>query len=147
MNELSWLIYAADVAGSMNVWFLVIGILSVIVCVVAILWPVMLDPEMASWLHREKEYKRWPSITTPPGDKPEPKPIMGRRPLIKSCLVVFLASISLGIFTPSSGTLYAIAASEMGERVIQSETGGKAVDALNAWLDRQIDAPAQEPAQ
>lgn len=45
---------------------------------------------------------------------------------------------------PSSNTIYAIAASEMGEEVLQSATATKAMKALDAWLDRQIapDAPA-----
>jgi hypothetical protein len=40
---------------------------------------------------------------------------------------------------PSKETIYAIAASEMGEDVLNSPTGGKAMQALNAWLDRQIE--------
>lgn len=45
---------------------------------------------------------------------------------------------------PSKDTIYAIAASEMGERALASPTGDRAVKALNAWLDRQI---AREPSK
>ena len=44
----------------------------------------------------------------------------------------------LGSVIPSSGTIYAIAASEYGEKIAKTETADKAVKALNAWLDRQI---------
>lgn len=39
---------------------------------------------------------------------------------------------------PSSKTVYAIAASELGEQVLVSNTGKKAVAALEAWLDAQV---------
>lgn len=42
------------------------------------------------------------------------------------------------VFIPSSKTIYAIAASEMGEEVLASPTADKAHKALDAWLDDQI---------
>ena len=42
------------------------------------------------------------------------------------------------IFIPSSNTIYAIAASEIGQDFIETETAGKALKALDAWLDQQI---------
>jgi heme/copper-type cytochrome/quinol oxidase subunit 2 len=44
---------------------------------------------------------------------------------------------------PSKETIYAIAASEMGEEVIKSETVSKAHRALDAWLDKQIDTKVE----
>ena len=43
-------------------------------------------------------------------------------------------------------TYYAIAASELGEEVIKSPTAGKAIKALDSWLDKQIspEPPADE---
>lgn len=51
----------------------------------------------------------------------------------------------LAVFLPSSQTVYAIAASEYGEELAKTETAGKAVEALNAWLDRQIGDASAEP--
>lgn len=45
---------------------------------------------------------------------------------------------------PSKTTIYAIAASEMGEEVIKSPTAGKAMKALDAWLDRQIEGEKKD---
>lgn len=144
MNELSWLIYLAGVFGSLGVWCILGAVLMFAVCIVALVFPVRLDPEMASWLDRNKDYQRWPSITTPPGDKPEPKPIWDRRPLMKFSAVMSVVMVVVSIVTPSSNTMYAIAASEVGERVITSETGGKAIEALNVWLDAQINKGAEK---
>lgn len=120
MNELSWLIYAADVAGSLKGigWTAAIGGVFVALGTSAV----------AAMLKGEGEDEiaarvwRW----------------------AKGAMVVVGVSIIPVVIVPSSNTLYAIAASEMGEHVIASETGGKAVEALNAWLDRQIGK--KEPA-
>lgn len=43
---------------------------------------------------------------------------------------------------PSQDTVYAIAASQTTEQVINSPLGAKAAKAVEAWLDRQIAGPA-----
>lgn len=48
------------------------------------------------------------------------------------------ACILIASLTPGKQTMYAIAASEVGERVISSPTGERAIRAIDAWLDRQI---------
>jgi hypothetical protein len=47
-------------------------------------------------------------------------------------------SIFIAILTPSQNTIYAIAASEMGEKFLESQIATKAEKALDAWLDKQI---------
>jgi hypothetical protein len=49
----------------------------------------------------------------------------------------------LGGLTPSRETIYAIAASELGEEALKSSAATKAQQALNAWLDKQIEKPEQ----
>lgn len=129
MNELSWLIYLADLAA--NVKFMGGAVLfcsvaaSVVLAIVGALnaadaWGGDEKGQLARALARQDAWKKlWPAA------------------VIGAAVVTFV---------PSSSTLYAIAASEVGERVIGSETGGKAVQALNAWLDRQI-AGTPEAAQ
>lgn len=118
MNELSWLIYAADVAGDANI------VCSFIFYAGLAALPIYALVKGAA---RAFNYDFQRDPVTPP---------------IASVsralwLPVAIAGV-IGVIVPSSGTLYAIAASEMGENVLNSETGGKAVEALNAWLDRQI---------
>lgn len=118
MNELSWLIYAADVAGDANAvcGFAFYGGL-------AGLAVYSVGKGFAA------------AVNMGFGDPPVSPSIasVGK----KLWLPIVVAGV-IGTLIPSSSTLYAIAASEMGERVIASETAGKAVQALNAWLDRQI---------
>ena len=62
--------------------------------------------------------------------------------LKKTPLVASIAAL-LAIVTPDQNTLYAVAASQVGEQIVTSKTGEKAAKALDAWLDRQI-TPTQE---
>jgi uncharacterized membrane protein len=117
MNELSWMIYLAGVVGEVRaaaVITLVLGGLAASGVAVFGLLARHDYPEDAEWAVRfhAKCARLWWL----------PFAIMG-----------FVA------ITPSEGTIYAIAASEMGEDILNSETGGKAVKALDAWLDKQIE--------
>lgn len=139
MNELSWIIYAADVAGRAG-WLLgLTGFACLIGGGFAWSFAVGLNGEARSYERR---------AANRPDDKDYPISAAdcrsGERTArriawpVSICAVVFLIG---GVMTPSRDTLYAIAASEIGESVLNSETGGKAVEALNAWLDRQINKP------
>lgn len=44
----------------------------------------------------------------------------------------------LSALTPSQNTMYAIAASEMGEKALESMSSTKAMQALESWLDKQL---------
>lgn len=118
MNELSWLIYAADVAGDANI------VCSFIFYAGFIALPIYALVKGAA---RAFNYDFHPDPVTP-----------SIASLGKALWLPVVIAGVIGVAVPSSGTLYAIAASEMGEKVLNSETGGKAVEALNAWLDRQI---------
>jgi len=124
MNELSWLIYAADVTGK-------IGATTGIVATIG-------GPGLAWLIFLSFCYSG--DYSTVEQDKDDRKAF--GKPLRYLIPVWFFVAI-VAVLAPSKETVYAIAASEMGERVIASETAGKAVQALNAWLDRQI-APAAQ---
>lgn len=138
MNELSWLIYAADVAGSVKG----LAAASVIVSGIAVPALGIAGLAAAEFENTEKKY-RGTSLH-------EEEKESGYRSIknkvwsmIKPAIVTCIVSCSILAVTPSQNTIYAIAASEVGERVITSETGGKAVKALNAWLDKQVDGGAK----
>lgn len=55
-----------------------------------------------------------------------------------------LAYIGIGfslacVLLPSKTTIYAIAASEVAEKAIESKTGDKVLKAIELWIDDQID--------
>lgn len=128
MNSLSWMIYLAGVTGSMST-VLTLGALATggASGACAIIWASTGEtPTIWSWEDKETKVKAHAAYRAK---------IAGFiKPLICAC-GVFAA---IAAIIPSSGTIYAIAASETGEDVLKSDTGGKAVKALNAWLDKQI---------
>lgn len=153
MNELSWMIYAADVAGSVK-WMAGIGIvgtgLGVAISLGVSIRQAIEAPETnnhrsdaARWDEAMADHVKYPRLyDKPASDRPveeevEIKPWKAW-PSIKKPVATLAGAVAVFCLFPSSGTIYAIAASEMGERVLTSETGGKAVQALDAWLDRQI---------
>lgn len=128
MNALSWLIYLADVAEEINgiggaavvVSFLV-GI-ALLICF--IVGGVM---TMDAYDDEDRAKAKGPRVFG----------VKAAKIILPWCAAMVL----LATVVPSKETIYAIAASQLGEQVIKSETAGKAIDALNAWLDRQIAKP------
>lgn len=115
MNSLSWMIYLADVAESVSITLGMITAVSIaggLICL--IVYGVSHDKDMAK------------------------SPLTGVRTIAFWLLGAALAALLINAPIPSAETVYAIAASEMGEQVISSPTAGKAIKALDAWLDRQI---------
>lgn len=123
MNTLSWLLYFADVAGGIDSVFTAIAVVSLIA---AFIWGVIGfaavsvdDPNLDFWRSRCKI--GW-SIIAPS---------------------LFFGSI-LSSAVPSKDTIYAIAASEMGEQALQTPTADRAFKAINSWLDKQIEGDAKK---
>lgn len=52
-----------------------------------------------------------------------------------SCAFILFLITAL---TPSKNTLYAIAASELGQKAVESELGGKALKAIEHWINDQV---------
>lgn len=114
MNSLSWMIYAADVVGTVDWFFNLCLFLS---AGGGFIW-IAFGFHGGCW--EPRDWKVW------------------RDTGFKFLLPAAVAGLLVSSVVPSEETVYAIAASEMGEKALNSETGGKAVKALRAWLDRQI---------
>jgi hypothetical protein len=115
MNSLSWMIYLADVVGSIGVLFAISATLLAGAIAFSMLWAAI-----------------------------EEEDIRMCRPYVKWLAPAMVSLALIAALLPSRTTVYAIAASETGENILNSDTGNKAVSALNAWLDRQI---AGEPGE
>lgn len=111
MNELSWLIYLADLASS-------IGGIAAAVLVIAIIAGTVYTLAVAI---DDEEFK----VHSP------------------TLAVIAVAALVVTV-TPSKNTIYAIAASEMGEKALATPVVNKATKALEAWLDRQIKAATSD---
>ena len=109
MNELSWLIYLAEVVGNLK------ATLVIVIAGFAILWFAAGGYWMTS------------------SDYSDYKPI---KPWQYNKYLIF-ATVML-IIVPSKTSLYAIAASQIGEQAITSIAGSKYMKALDAWVEAQL---------
>lgn len=123
MNSLSWLIYLASVCDELRGVSVLITILGAIATIVlAIHWKWRIDFD-----GREEEESAKKLFTGS----------------FKMSAIAFAVAAFIVVLVPSKDTIYAIAASEIGEEVIKSPEASKARQALNAWLDKQIGEPKQ----
>lgn len=125
MNSLSWMLYLASAASSLcalSVWAMIFGALTSISLLIHWKWQVdfgSLDQRSAA------------------------KTLFSGS--LKTSLKVSLVASLVLVFVPDKNTIYAIAASEVGEKVLASKTATKAEAALDAWLDRQLGKPEAKP--
>lgn len=111
MNDLSWLIYFADLSSRLSVLSSITAFLSMFAAVVYSLYHAI----------ENEEFK----VSYP-------------------LLSVFVVSALVCSVLPTRETVYAIAASELGEEVLKSSTATKAQQALDTWLDTQIEELTKE---
>jgi len=112
VNKLSLFIYLADVLRNICGIFVVSGIIGSSFCGVLLLASVLSDDDE---------------------DKTTAKS------LLKKYTWIPVFSFLVASLIPSQSTMYAIAASEMGEQVLTSSTMTKAQKAVDMWLDKQIE--------
>lgn len=122
MNQLSWLLYLADVAGNAGVaaWLGIVG------CAIAAVVFVV----SGAFIRDFAEFKRDPDAVIAQGKALQRKAI----PLIAVAGVI----LAVGVLVPSRSTIMLIAASEVGETVLASkdvqsiggEAGALATDSL-----------------
>lgn len=118
MNSLSWFIYLADVAASMQ------GLLTGITIISSILYP-------AAWVI-------YGLVSEMESDRQREAYAVSRRKVTRLAVTAFLIAAPLNVILPSKNTMYAIAASEIGERVSKTEIANDAVKAVHAWIKKQI---------
>jgi hypothetical protein len=119
MNSLSWMIYAADAASGITNFCLTVAVFSIVGIIIAALVV---------------------TFSTIDGEGIAAKPAAK---LLKTLVPLAVVASLVSALLPSASTVYAIAASETGEEVLNSDTASKAMQALDAWLDRQIEGTDQ----
>lgn len=119
MNSVSWFLYATDVIGNLR------GVALIAACVFGVIF--------------------LGTLACVPISEGDCLDIDNRTTWFKffwRSLSVALIALTISVFFPSKDTMYAIAASQVGEKVIQNEAvQGIATDATKAlqqWIKRQI---------
>jgi ABC-type transport system involved in cytochrome bd biosynthesis fused ATPase/permease subunit len=118
MNSLSWMIYVADVAGTVKTTCSVFLIGTLVVFVVLIIFAPLIASMVEDFFDLVQK-------------------------AVKPALITIAIVGVVNVVTPSTNTIYAIAASELGEEALKSSTATKAQQALDAWLEKQIEQPEQ----
>jgi hypothetical protein len=126
MNNLSWFLYLADVLSNLEGTLLFFAVLAGFSSLVAAFVTIMIMIEGGT-VEDELWCNRCLKVSI-------------------GLIVSMIVCIIVAVLIPSKTTFYAIAASEMGEQLIKTPTANKAVKALDAWLDKQIDETNQDDA-
>lgn len=128
MNSLSWLLYIGNVAGNLGSVLWIAGIILVLVAIIT----YMVDRVERSELVEHLKYR---------GRDEDVKKLVDRKSYPSyAFLVVGIIAWFLAALSPSSDTVYAIAASQLGEQAMKTPIAAKAGEAVEAWLDKQIAA-------
>lgn len=122
MNNLSWFLYAVDVTDKIGtligITLLVVGLLFFAINIAV---PVS-EGEILEW----KDFKKW---------------------WARGAAALFFGGL-LFTLIPSKSTMYAMAASEVGERVVKTEAvqgiASDATKALQVWIKKQIEPKDQK---
>lgn len=118
MNSLSWYLYIADVVGGLRGFTTAVGVISLGVCILStVIFGIVYEDCTGEQQQAKLKRNYWTVM----------------RYAIPLAIVGVLAATLL----PSRQTMYAIAASELGDKAIQSSMGQEAVAALKHWLHQQ----------
>lgn len=135
MNQISWLIYLANVLQNVGGVLVFFGIIVFIIAIAYFVYSLSIanqcsqynqdDKDNIEFLNLARKTRRWcPALVT-------------------AAFVLWTAAA----FCPSQETVLAIAASQVGEQVLKSPTATLAEQALNSWLKKQITPPPAAPTQ
>jgi hypothetical protein len=112
MGSVIWLLYLADVVGSVSALLSVARVLTIVGCGGYLFIAAMMN---------DCADKKLPLMSA-------------TRPYLIGAAI----SLAVACLLPSKETIYAAAAVSAGEKALNTPTGDRAVRALNAWLDRRI---------
>ena len=124
MNNLSWLLYFADVVQQIRPVFLLLGIFAVIVCGLIFLTAALSDEnsyDSDNEKERKQIYRKWAFNKS-----------------WKIFVPIALLGFFLSALIPSKNTIYLIAGSEAGEAVVASEDGREIISEIKTIIKQQI---------
>lgn len=122
MNSVSWFIYIAQVSSSLGVMFCILGTLLMVAVMGRFVFP----------------YARNTMEFSKPGDGDYMPP----RPIARGYMALSVIFMLAGNLMPEKNTMYAIAASQVGEQIVKTEIASDATKALHSWIKKQIEPVA-----
>lgn len=131
MNQVSWLIYFSNVSENIGGLFIIFGLSVAVIAGVYYGWSMVIESELSSYSGDER------NVTLI-------KTARKTRRFAPYLVMVAFVFWTVAAFCPNQNTVLAIAASQVGEQMLKTPTANLAVEALNAWLQRQIASPAHK---
>lgn len=121
MNGLSWLLYLAELSQNVSVVLFTVAGVSLLFCCAAIMYGGIIKDDV--YRSEKGTSEKW---------------LRGNRTqkLALKFLMVPVMALFLACIFPSKATVYMIIASEAGEKAVKTETGKKAIEAVNRYLDQ-----------
>lgn len=114
MNSVSWFIYIAQVSNSLGILFTVLGTIGLFCCTA-----YFAVPRINAFFESDDDFQGLP--------------------LQKGLLTLAIISLTVGNLMPEKNTMYAIAASQVGEQIVKTELASDATKALHSWIKKQIE--------
>ena len=122
MNNLSWFLYFADVLPKMAEVIIVTGIFT-------LTGGLLLGAILSKDTYESKEKAQKAARAS-----------VGWFKLAAFSVCLMFCSVLI----PSKNTIYAIAASEIGESAVKSEVGKRGLRAIEAWINNQLEVPVKK---
>jgi predicted permease len=118
MNSVSWFIYIAQVSNSVGNMMVTLGVVGLIAIAIYV-WAASIASSIdAGKLLPQFPRARWFALA--------------------------IGFLLVGNLMPERNTMYAIAASQVGEQVVKSEIASDATKALHSWIKKQIEPEAKK---
>jgi hypothetical protein len=124
MNDLSWLIYLAEVSGSLSSLTQGISIIGFFSVVISLLAGFMWMAEKNGYIHHERDKVSFPKVVVD---------------YIKIVLPLTIIFSFVSTFTPSRNTVMLIAASEMSQTVIETPQAQRVFNTLEQMLNNFVE--------
>lgn len=151
MNDISWLIYWADVLPSVASFLGIITFLLMIASAVCLVIYWASSKDASDYRSYKEKVLAWQAAGSPAGGKPyyfssdheafQLNEVMKQsRWIFPLCLVV----CTLTSFVPSRETFFLIAGSEIGEQAVKTEEFEKVRKVLNKYLDEELNKEKEE---
>lgn len=136
MNNLSWLIYLASLSDSASSFFSFLAFVSTVFAAVGLVLSLMWTDGASGFGNKELYLKGYEEMRK------------RGKALIPRGLLGILIFGGIAVVLPGKNTIYAIAASEIGERMVKSDQvqdiASDATKALQQWIKRQIEPDAEK---
>lgn len=136
MNNISWFLYAVDVLGNIHAISILIVIGSIVGLIIAFFTNL-------NSLQQQQRYEKKSKDNNNDRDYQEWADDHGRTASACQKFISFFKYVLpivaiFAVFTPTQKTMYLMLGSEVGEEVVNSETGRRVQDAINKKLDEYL---------